>query len=116
MSIDVASQIFLQPNKGLVADERLKAKPRKIIRSSKDNRNRLQRIRSQKRVKAATSAVAIMTISFYICWLPYAITSTMAIFGISLTFAFSVPAFLFAKLGVIVNPIIYIFFNQEVFY
>ena len=74
----------------------------------------LTRMRSQKRVKAATSAVAIMTISFYICWLPYAVTSTMSILGLYVAFTMSVPAFLFAKLGVIVNPIIYIFFNQEV--
>ena len=71
-------------------------------------------MRSQKRVKAATSAVAIMTVSFYICWLPYAITSTITMFGISVAFVFSVPSFLFAKLGVLANPIIYIFFNQEV--
>ena len=71
-------------------------------------------MRSEKRVQAATSAVAIMTISFYVCWLPYAITSTMAIFGLYVASNLSVLAFLFAKLGVIVNPIIYIFFNQEV--
>ena len=105
---------ILKPNKGLVADEKVSANERKISRNSKDSRNRLKRMRSQKRVKAATSAVAIMTVSFYICWLPYAITSTISIFGISVAFVFSVPSFLFAKLGVLANPIIYIFFNQEV--
>ena len=104
----------LKPNKGLVADEKVSANKRKMFRRSKDSRNRLQRMRSQKRVKAATSAVAIMTVSFYICWLPYAITSTISIFGMSVAFVFSVPSFLFAKLGVLANPIIYIFFNQEV--
>ena len=97
-----------------MADGRLTTSKRKIIRDRRDSRKMLTRMRSQKRVKAATSAVAIMTISFYICWLPYAVTSTMSILGLYVAFTMSVPAFLFAKLGVIVNPIIYIFFNQEV--
>ena len=70
--------------------------------------------RSQKRVTTATSVVAVMTISFYLCWTPYATISLMSILSFSITVAASVVALLFAKLGVVGNPIIYIFFNKDV--
>ena len=74
----------------------------------------LQRRKSRRRTATATSVVAIMTISFYLIWTPYAIVSLMGILGAYVPAAASVLALLFAKLGVIGNPIIYIFFNKEV--
>ena len=62
----------------------------------------------------ATSVVAIMTISFYLCWTPYATVSLLSILKVPITAVPSVLAILCAKLGVLVNPIIYIFFNKEV--
>lgn len=55
-----------------------------------------------------------MTASFYICWTPYAIKCILAMFGVNLTKAPSALVLLFAKLGIVVNPIIYIFNNKEV--
>ena len=55
-----------------------------------------------------------MTIAFYVCWTPYAMRSILELFGFELSNVQSALALLLAKLGVIVNPLIYIFFNKEV--
>ena len=77
-------------------------------------RKSLRRQRTQNRIKTASSVVVIMTISFYLCWTPYATVSLMSILRVPVTEAPSVLGLLCAKLGVVVNPIIYIFFNKEV--
>ena len=74
----------------------------------------LARKRSTKRQSTATSSIAIMIIAFYICWTPYAMTSIFSMLGINVTSVPSGLAILVAKLEVIVNPIIYIYFNKEV--
>ena len=74
----------------------------------------LVRQASQKRLSTATSVLTMMTISFYICWTPYAIYSLLTILGVTVSIVPSMLALLFAKSGVVVNPIIYIFFNKEV--
>ena len=66
------------------------------------------------RQSAVTTTMAIMTASFYICWAPYGIKCILAMFGVNLTLAPSALVLLFAKLGVVVNPVIYIFCNKEV--
>ena len=58
--------------------------------------------------------IAMMTFSFYVCWTPYAIKVILELFGISISVAQSLLLLGFAKLGVIVNPILYIFYNKEV--
>ena len=58
--------------------------------------------------------IAMMTFSFYVCWTPYAIKVILELFGIPISVAQSLLLLGFAKLGVIVNPILYIFYNKEV--
>ena len=58
--------------------------------------------------------IAMMTFSFYVCWTPYAIKVILELFGIPLSVAQSLLLLVFAKLGVMVNPILYIFYNKEV--
>ena len=58
--------------------------------------------------------IAMMTLSFYVCWTPYAIKVILELFGIPLSVAQSLLLLVFAKLGVMVNPILYIFYNKEV--
>ena len=58
--------------------------------------------------------IAMMTLSFYVCWTPYAIKVILELFGIPLSVVQSLLLLVFAKLGVMVNPILYIFYNKEV--
>ena len=60
------------------------------------------------------SMIAMMTFSFYVCWTPYAIKVILELCGIPLSVTQSLLLLVFAKLGVIVNPILYIFYNKEV--
>ena len=64
--------------------------------------------------KRLTILTASMTISFYICWMPYAIICILKMFGVSVPHLINIFAPLLAKSGVIINPIIYIFFNKDV--
>jgi hypothetical protein len=70
-----------------------------------------------KRIKSTRnigSTIALMTLSFYICWTPYAIRCILELFGINIPAWQSTLTVLFAKLGVIINPILYIFSNKQV--
>ena len=58
--------------------------------------------------------IAMMTLSFYVCWTPYAIKVILELLGMPLAVAQSLLLLIFAKSGVIVNPILYIFYNKEV--
>ena len=60
------------------------------------------------------TTIAIMTVSFYVTWTPFAIRCVLGILQFDVIPLFSGLALLFAKLGVIVNPLLYIFQNQEV--
>ena len=62
----------------------------------------------------ATLTISIMALSFYICWTPYAVRCILAMVGVDLNAKFSGVSILISKLGVIVNPILYIFHNKEV--
>ena len=70
-----------------------------------------KRSRSTRKIE---SMIAMMTFSFYVCWTPYAIKVILELFGIPLSVAQSLMLLVFAKLGVIINPILYIFYNKEV--
>ena len=101
-----------QQNQSLLQEEiqpaqRAAAKPN-------ERRKSLHRQRTQKRLATATSIVAIMTVSFYISWTPYAINSLLLIFGFEVTMTLSISSLLFAKSGAVINPLIYIFANKEV--
>ena len=56
-----------------------------------------------------------MTCAFYLCWTPYAIHSILRIAEVWQPPRLSnVIAILFAKSGTVINPILYIFFNNDV--
>ena len=58
--------------------------------------------------------IAMMTASFYVCWTPYVARAIFELFGAVPSAHLSVLVLLFAKLGVLINPIMYIFSNKEV--
>ena len=70
--------------------------------------------RTTQRKNTATFIIALMTASFYICWAPYAIRCILAMCGDDVSITSSALTILFAKLGIVVNPVIYIFYNKEV--
>ena len=72
--------------------------------------------RSVERKFAASSTIAIMTAGFYVCWSPYAIKCILSIVDIQVSVLSSIFAVLITKLEVIINPIIYIFSNNQVTY
>ena len=63
---------------------------------------------------AIAKMIGIMTVSFYVCWTPFAVKCILAIQQIQLTAVVAGLALLLAKLGVIINPLIYIFNNNDV--
>ena len=64
--------------------------------------------------KRLTILTASKTISFYLCWMPYALNCILTMCGIRVLHATNVFATLLAKSGVVINPVIYIFFNKDV--
>ena len=79
----------------------------------------LEAVRNKSRQRSGTTGniggtVAIMTVSFYVTWTPYAIRCILGMLQLDVSPIFSGIALLFAKLGVVVNPLLYIFHNQEV--
>ena len=81
------------------------------IKSQYTRQESMGRIRSN---TAIAKMIGIMTVSFYVCWTPYAMRSILELVGFKLSHIPSTLSLLFTKLGVIVNPLIYIFFNKEV--
>ena len=67
-----------------------------------------------RRKSTVAPLIGIMTVSFYMCWTPYATIVILQMVGVNAPIFPSALAFLFAKLGVVINPIIYIFYNKEV--
>ena len=72
------------------------------------------RQRISKRKANATLTITLMTSAFYITWMPYAVKCILAMLGLDLNLRLSALIILFAKLGVVFNPIIYIFYNDQV--
>ena len=54
-----------------------------------------------------------MTVSFYLSWMPYAADCLLIMCGVTVSSKFHVIAVLFAKSGTVINPILYIFLNNE---
>ena len=54
------------------------------------------------------------TATFYICWLPFAIRSILTIARSAAPLAVTMVAILCAKGGIVVHPMIYIWFNKQV--
>lgn len=57
-----------------------------------------------------------MVSCYMLCWMPYGITALMATFGRSglVTPTASVVPSVLAKFSTVVNPVIYVFFNNQV--
>ena len=69
---------------------------------------------SKSRLANATLVISIMTLSFYICWTPYAFRCILGMLGFDLNAELSGVSIMLSKLGVIINPVLYIFYNKEV--
>ena len=92
--------------KGLPTEDDLTEEQKDTISSWAKKGNHLQ--------KRLTILTASMTISFYFCWLPYAINCILTMSGVSVPHLTNIIATIFAKSGVVINPVIYIFFNKDV--
>ena len=68
----------------------------------------------QKRQRRMTILVVVMTLSFYVTWTPYAVISFMAMLEVMPSQVANFLAIHFCKSGVIVNPVLYIWFNNSV--
>ena len=69
---------------------------------------------SKSRLADASIVMGVMILSFYLCWTPYAIRCILGMVEIELNAKLSGISILFSKLGVIMNPLVYIFYNKEV--
>ena len=67
-----------------------------------------------KSTRTVASTITLMTASFYICWTPYAIRCIIELLGYPLPSVVFPLTVLFAKFGVVINPVLYIFYNKEV--
>ena len=61
-----------------------------------------------------TILVALMTLSFFFSWTPYATDSVLRVATYNSNKTFSLFAMVLTKTAVIINPILYIFFNKNV--
>ena len=78
---------------------------------SADSQKESTRMKSNRKIE---SMISMMTISFYVCWTPYVLRVILDLFGVPLSAIVPVLCLHLAKLRIIVNPILYIFFNKEV--
>ena len=71
-------------------------------------------IRSNRNQRKLTFLISATTLSFYITWTPYAIGSVLAMSSTLTHKNVRAISILFAKSGIVFNPILYIFFNKDV--
>ena len=76
-----------------------------------DSQKESTRMKSNRKIE---SMISMMTVSFYVCWTPYVLRVILDLFGVPLSAIVPVLCLHLAKLRIIVNPILYIFFNKEV--
>ena len=74
----------------------------RVIRRSKRNQRKLAFL------------ISATTLSFYITWTPYAVGSILAMASTMTNRKIRAVSILFAKSGIVLNPILYIFFNKDV--
>ena len=70
--------------------------------------------RVERNQRKLTLLISATTLSFYLTWTPYAITSILAMSGFVIHRYVTILSILFAKSGTILNPTFYIFFNKDV--
>ena len=70
--------------------------------------------RSRKKHAHLTLMIQLMTLSFYFTWTPYALYSIVTMTGLRLTFITKIVTLLFAKIGTVITPLLFISFRRTV--
>ena len=105
--------LFLQQNKHRLLLKRISCQRNVNARYLNDFSCGIKRLQDKQR--KLTILTLSMTCAFYLCWTPYAIHSILRIAEVWQPPRLSnVIAILFAKSGTVINPILYIFFNNDV--
>ena len=88
----------------------------KLSSRNADRNDRSYRViqETQKLQRNLTLLNLSMTVSFYLSWMPYAADCLLIMCGVTVSSKFHVIAVLFAKSGTVINPILYIFLNNDV--
>ena len=79
----------------------------------RDDTGRCVNHRKVERVKALM--VLLMTLLFYVTWMPYAIESTLTMIGCNIPQLIKIYAILLTKFGVIINPLLFLYFERMVY-
>ena len=104
--------LYFQRNKRRAALRRISRNENGISRHLQNSGSAGKRdLRLHRRLTILTTS---MTFTFYLSWTPYAVCSFFTIINHSLPHLPNVVAILMAKLGTVINPILYIYFNKEV--
>ena len=86
----------------------------KALKKDDKPETRSTEINRFKSTQSIASTIGLMTAAFYICWTPYAVRCIIELVGYSLPPIVYTLTILFAKLGVVINPILYIFYNKVI--
>ena len=105
---------LFQKNDAIDSLENGRRQKRRRCAITTDQNRYMLRQRVSRRKANATLTITLMTSAFYITWMPYAVKCILAMLGLDLNLRLSALTILFAKLGVLFNPIIYIFYNEQV--
>ena len=70
--------------------------------------------KEEKMQRKLTLLSTLMTLAFYLSWMPYALVCLLVMSGVMIPKRYQMFASLFAKSGTLINPILYIFFNKDV--
>ena len=58
--------------------------------------------------------ILLMTVSFYITWTPYATESTLTMIGFNISHLIKIFAILLTKIGIVINPLLFRYFEKKV--
>ena len=105
---------LFQKNDAIDSNENGRRQKKRRCAITTDQNRYMLRQRVSRRKANATLTITLMTSAFYITWMPYAVKCILAMLGLDLNLRLSALTILFAKLGVLFNPIIYIFYNEQV--
>ena len=64
--------------------------------------------------KSWRSMILLMTVSFYITWTPYATESTLTMIGFNISHLIKIFAILLTKIGIVINPLLFRYFEKKV--
>ena len=78
-------------------------------------KNYIDRLSNHRKVeRSKTLMVQVMTLSFYVTWTPYAIESTLTMIGFNISHDIKIYAILLTKFGVVINPLLFGYFERVV--